>query len=324
MTLNPIELISELEKAPRWLTATAERLSGAEDGTTEGEWSFAELVSHIVASDVIVSSRVMQVLVRPGVVLPGFDERRWAEIATRSGASIEEQLKLFIGTRMHLIKLLRDLDEEEWKWKGIHEEAGEISILQIVQKLASHEAEHVAQAERMGDKVDVEHRLHLDEDEYLKHVRSACFVCETVTGNPNYQHAIVYEDASAIAFLAKYGNMKGHVLVASKHHREEVTGHYSQDEYCELQSVVWLVGEALRKTLPTERLYVASMGSQQANRHVHWHVVPLPPGVPYEHQQWAAFMRGVLEISFEEKLGLAESTRRAIGEILASQGTSTS
>jgi hypothetical protein len=41
--------------------------------------------------------------------------------------------------------------------------------------------------------------------------------------------------------------------------------------------------------LPTERLYVLSLGSQQANRHVHWHLAPLPPGVPYEQQQTALF-----------------------------------
>ncbi|WP_329793660.1 hypothetical protein V1227_17560 [Lentzea sp. DG1S-22] len=29
--------------------------------------------------------------------------------------------------------------------------------------------------------------------------------------------------------------------------------------------------------LPVERLYVLSLGSRQANRHVHRHLVPLPP-----------------------------------------------
>jgi diadenosine tetraphosphate (Ap4A) HIT family hydrolase len=61
---------------------------------------------------------------------------------------------------------------------------------------------------------------------------------------------------------------------------------------------VYQVGEALRRELPTERLYVMSLGSQSGNRHVHWHVAPLPPGVPYEQQQLAAFYweRGVLDV----------------------------
>lgn len=51
-----------------------------------------------------------------------------------------------------------------------------------------------------------------------------------------------------------------------------------------------------------------SLGSQQGNRHVHWHVVPLPPGVPYEHQQFAALTlerTGYLAMSTEEKRALA-------------------
>jgi diadenosine tetraphosphate (Ap4A) HIT family hydrolase len=34
---------------------------------------------------------------------------------------------------------------------------------------------------------------------------------------------------------------------------------------------------------------VLSLGSRQGNAHVHWHVVPLPPGVPYGDQQLGLF-----------------------------------
>jgi diadenosine tetraphosphate (Ap4A) HIT family hydrolase len=60
--------------------------------------------------------------------------------------------------------------------------------------------------------------------------------------------------------------------------------------------------------LPTERLYVLSLGSKQGNSHVHWHVVPLPPGVPYEQQQFVALMlerTGYLDMSDDEKGALA-------------------
>ena len=63
------------------------------------------------------------------------------------------------------------------------------------------------------------------------------------------------------------------------------------------------------------RVLVASLGSQQANRHVHWHVAPLPPGVPLEDQQLAAFAwepKGVLEIPDEELGALAQRLREAL------------
>ncbi len=47
---------------------------------------------------------------------------------------------------------------------------------------------------------------------------------------------------------------------------------------------------AVAGALPTGRMYSLSLGSQQGNSHVHWHVAPLPPGVPYEQQQFYALM----------------------------------
>jgi diadenosine tetraphosphate (Ap4A) HIT family hydrolase len=40
--------------------------------------------------------------------------------------------------------------------------------------------------------------------------------------------------------------------------------------------------------VPTERLYVLSLGSKQGNSHVHWHLCPLPPGLPFDQQQLTA------------------------------------
>ena len=71
-------------------------------------------------------------------------------------------------------------------------------------------------------------------------------------------------------------------------------------------------------TAPTERIYVLSLGSQQENAHVHWHVAALPPGVPYEDQQFRALMaetNGVLAITADDQAGLGEAIRSAMTAI---------
>jgi hypothetical protein len=64
-----------------------------------------------------------------------------------------------------------------------------------------------------------------------------------------------------------------------------------------------------------------SLGSQQGNRHVHWHVAPLPPGVPYEYQQLAAFSwgRGVLDLPEHELAALAQRIGRQIERMRQSE-----
>lgn len=158
-------------------------------------------------------------------------------------------------------------------------------------------------------------RVPFDLESYVQRVKNGpCFICEMLKGNPEYKHYLIYEDASTVAFLAKYVTLYGHVLVAPREHFTQVTGDFSPEEYLNLQSVVYRVAEALRQAVPTERIYILSLGSQQGNSHVHWHVAPLPPGVPYEKQQFHALMteNGVLSVPYEDLAGLALQIKRRL------------
>jgi len=121
-------------------------------------------------------------------------------------------------------------------------------------------------------------RKPFDEDGYIKRIQnSPCFICEMVAGRLN-GNQVVYQDDSFIVFLNKYPVLYGYVLVAPVHHKEQVTGDFTLDEYLDLQRAVYRTGEAIRKTVETERVYILSLGSQQGNRHV------LPCGVPFKAQ----------------------------------------
>jgi len=78
-----------------------------------------------------------------------------------------------------------------------------------------------------------------------------------------------------------------------------------------LQRVVRRVAMALARSVPAERMYSLSLGSQQGNAHLHWHVAPLPPGVPYEQQQLRALSTeyGVLDIDDTSQAALAQTIR---------------
>ena len=161
-------------------------------------------------------------------------------------------------------------------------------------------------------------RQPMDMEAYQRRVRTGpCFICEIVAGNPEYPHHIVYEDDDAIVFLNKYPTLYGYTLVAPREHREQATSDFTIDGYLALQRIVYRVAEALRQVVPTERVYILTLGSQQGNRHVHWHIAPLPPGVPYEQQQVEALRmdKGVLKLSDQEMTSLALRIRQAMERI---------
>ena len=157
-----------------------------------------------------------------------------------------------------------------------------------------------------------------DLDAYHERARTGpCFVCGIVARDPDFSnHHIVYEDDEAIAFLNRWPTQYGYTLVAPKEHREQARADFMVDEYLALQRVVYGVAEAVREEAGSQRMYVMSLGSNGGNAHVHWHVVPLPPGTPYEEQQFAAVMletAGALDIPECENAALAARIGRRMG-----------
>jgi diadenosine tetraphosphate (Ap4A) HIT family hydrolase len=139
-----------------------------------------------------------------------------------------------------------------------------------------------------------------------------CFVCAYLTGHSEYKHEPILIDDDVVAFLSRYPTLLGYTIVAPRAHIVDVTG--DRKLFRRVADVVHDVAEALKSTLPTERVYLMSLGSHQGNAQVHWHVAPLPPGVPYERQQFHAVMaeNGVLEVTPEQQATLAARIRSAL------------
>lgn len=155
-------------------------------------------------------------------------------------------------------------------------------------------------------------RAPFDTGQYVRRSREGpCFVCSILARHPDYPHHDVYEDAQTIAFLARYPTLLGYCIIAPKRHVEDWVHDMSDTEYLALQHVVHRVARAVAAAVPTERMYCLSLGSQQGNAHVHWHIAPLPPGVPYHQQQYYALMaeNGVMDIDDSTQATLAHAIR---------------
>ena len=158
----------------------------------------------------------------------------------------------------------------------------------------------------------------LDLDAYEARVRNGrCFICGIVSSDDPHGHHIIYRDEVCVAFLNKLPTLVGYSLIAPLQHRTDVVSSFSQAEYLELQRRVHWLGKAVSEVVPTERLYLLSMGSHQGNSHVHWHVAPLPPGVPYRQQQYGSLTGPYLDIPDSYQHELAARIRDAVRRIAA-------
>ncbi|MFF1798277.1 HIT family protein, partial [Kitasatospora sp. NPDC058263] len=134
-------------------------------------------------------------------------------------------------------------------------------------------------------------RIEFDERAYAQRSQAGpCFICRMLAGDDEFRHEIVYRDEHHVVFLDRYPTLLGKLLVAPVQHREDVIGDFTGEESAELWQVVHRAGAALKQVVPTERIYLQSLGSRSGNSHVHIHVAALPPGVPYDKQQTAALL----------------------------------
>lgn len=156
----------------------------------------------------------------------------------------------------------------------------------------------------------------MDLEAYAERARNGpCFVCAFLAGDPGYPHHIVHEDQQNVAFLDRWPTLPGKVLVAPKAHVEHVVRELDEGQYTRLMLLVRAVALAVEEVFRVERTYLYSLGSQQGNSHLHWHIAALPPGVPYDEQQFHALMTetdGVLDVTPEDMADTAARIRSVL------------
>ncbi|GLX19797.1 MULTISPECIES: HIT family protein [Streptomyces] len=157
-------------------------------------------------------------------------------------------------------------------------------------------------------------RQPMDLTSYTARARNGpCFVCAFLAGEPDYVHETVFEDEDHIAFMDRWPTLEGKVLVAPKAHIEHAVRDLDEAAYSRLMLFVRRIALAVEAVCDPERTYLYSLGSQQGNAHLHWHIAPLPHGTPYQEQQFHALMteNGVLNLPHDRTSTLTARLREA-------------
>ena len=144
-------LLNKLAGIPaRISTAVAGWSDAALHQAPQGQWSAADILAHIRASDDIVAQRIYMILARDNPPLPAFDERRWAEVAGYREADFRASLAVYAARRAEVVNMLQRAGSAGWARTGVHETRGALSITDIVSALVEHEEEHCAQLEALS------------------------------------------------------------------------------------------------------------------------------------------------------------------------------
>jgi hypothetical protein len=131
------------------LASTAERLGpeGLKRSAAPGKWSAGAILCHLADCEIAFGFRLRQTLAEPYHVCQPFDQDAWAK--PYSSLDFQAALEQFASARRWNIALLDTLAPGDLSKKLTHPERGEMTLATIVETMAGHDLNHLAQLERI-------------------------------------------------------------------------------------------------------------------------------------------------------------------------------
>ena len=113
-----------------------------------GKWSAAEIVCHLADCEIAFAFRLRQTLAEDHHVLQPFDQEKWA--APYPGVSASEALAAFRALRKwNLLLITKTLPSSASK-PVTHPERGTMTFQTIVETMAGHDLNHIAQLKQLA------------------------------------------------------------------------------------------------------------------------------------------------------------------------------
>ena len=116
---------------------------------SEGKWSIAQVVSHLVDSELVYGYRVRKIVAEDFPHISGYDQDRWATRLHYDQDSLADLCLELRVLRGRNLRFVRRLSEEERARAGLHNERGPESVWHIVKLLAAHDLVHRNQIARI-------------------------------------------------------------------------------------------------------------------------------------------------------------------------------
>jgi uncharacterized damage-inducible protein DinB len=108
-----------------------------------GDWSIAQLVAHLVDSDLVLADRMKRVLAEEEPVLQAFNENAWAERLGYEATSVEEAVNLLAANRHWMAAVLRRAPEADFARAGNHTERGRQTLAEVLSACVNHLDHHL-------------------------------------------------------------------------------------------------------------------------------------------------------------------------------------
>jgi hypothetical protein len=142
--------LAVIAATPEKLKALTEKIGPEKitESAAPGKWSAREILCHLADCEIAFGFRLRQTLAEDNHTIQPFDQEKWA--APYADLSASDALAAFAAVR-HWNHLLIDGALEEFAEKAVtHPERGAMTFATIVETMAGHDLNHIAQLEQIA------------------------------------------------------------------------------------------------------------------------------------------------------------------------------
>ncbi len=108
-----------------------------------GKWSTLEVVCHLADFEIMLADRIKRVIAEHEPSLPNGNENLFAARLAYHERDLESELSLVEAIRRHVAVILRTLKAEDYQRRGIHSEAGPLTLETLVERATGHITHHL-------------------------------------------------------------------------------------------------------------------------------------------------------------------------------------
>jgi DinB superfamily len=124
-----------------------------EESPAPGKWSPLEILCHLADCEIAFGFRLRQALAVDHYIIQPFDQELWAR--SYSGDDAQAAMMTFSCVRQWNLMLLRSVPTEALSKQILHPERGELTFRELIETIAGHDLNHLAQLEAIAVQVPV-------------------------------------------------------------------------------------------------------------------------------------------------------------------------
>ena len=112
-------------------------------GSGAGAWTVAELMAHLLDTELVFAERMKRVIAEDNPTLVSFDENPWARRLDYAESPVADALSMLTANRRWMTRILRTCSEADFARSGMHSEMGKMTLADLLAYVTNHLDHHL-------------------------------------------------------------------------------------------------------------------------------------------------------------------------------------